>query len=123
MMPRVGHILASLALVTASSASAQMAIDDNRLLTYSGYLEDGLGPVHDDVELRVALFTSTSGAAGANDCLRDDFSNCGLWQEELAGVQVSAGRFSVVLGRTSALLDSDLVSDGLWVALAVKGTG
>jgi hypothetical protein len=112
----------SLVLLAASTASAQMATDDDRLLAYSGYLQDGVGPVSDLVTLRVVLFTSNSTVGGANDCVRDDFGNCGLWREELVDVVVSAGRFSVVLGETVSLIDTDLASNQLWVALGVKGS-
>lgn len=108
-------------LVSAAAASAQMKVNDDRLISYSGLLQDGVGPISDVVSLRVALFTGNSSATDANDCLRNDFTNCGLWGEELTNVVVSAGRFAIVLGKINPLPDSDLASDQLWVALGVKG--
>jgi hypothetical protein len=99
-------------------AFARMGPSDTRLLPYQGRLQTSSVDADGDYDFRFGLFVSESADAS---CVLTNPTACTVWGEEQLAVPVSAGRFGVKLGESTALTDADLAYNTLWLAMAVKG--
>jgi hypothetical protein len=115
------YSLISLAVLLGGSvfSYARMGTTDDRLIPYSGTLRSGNVPANGVYEMRFGLFESL-----AEDekpvCLNNDAETCAPWGEQQT-VRVSAGNFAVALGKSNPIVDDDLSSNTLYLAMAVKG--
>jgi hypothetical protein len=119
MHKRTYSLVALAVLIGGSTFTyARMGTNDSRLIPYSGTLRaDGVA-ANGVYDIRFGLFATDPGAAPA--CLNSNPTTCSPWGEEQQ-VRVSAGSFAVALGEANAIIDSDISSNAMYLAMAVKG--
>jgi hypothetical protein len=98
---------------------ARMGTSDARLIPYSGTLRSGGVAANGIYEMRFGLFP-TLNPGDEPACLDTDPTTCVPWGEEQT-VTVSAGNFAVKLGESTAIVDSDISSNAMYLAMAIKG--
>lgn len=97
----------TLAVLAAVGVRAATGFSAPSTLGYSGTLLTGSAPAADgNYVLTFSLFSSATGGTA-------------LWTETHTTVPVVAGRFSVVLGATSAITSATLNSKALWLEISV----
>jgi hypothetical protein len=115
--------LSALALsVLAAPAARGQTSPARTLVPYQGQLEKDGAPVNGAVDVRVGLFTTTTGSP--QTCLAlSNITGCGIWADEFLSTQVVTGRFTVTLGSGAALPASLFQNAPLYIGVAVRPWG
>jgi hypothetical protein len=101
-------VLVLVAVVTALAGHLPCHADVPYLVNYQGHLTDELGvPLTGNHTLTFRIYTDST------------VSGTLLWQEIHEGVAVDVGLFHVILGSTTAIVDSLFGADERWVGIAV----
>lgn len=101
-------------------AFAQMEPGETRTFPYHGRLELNGAAASDPHDFRFGLFATASADAS---CLVTGTVGCGIWAEQHDDVELSQGRFGVLLGQAGGLGDAQLASPRLFLGIAVSGPG
>lgn len=100
---------------------AQLAGGDPRIMAYQGVLENNGAASIGAHDIRVAAFTSPT--ADGTCLVTASPGACGLWWEQHANVEVSGGRFGLILGSNTALPDVFYAQNAAYLKLAVRKAG